>query len=163
QPAYAQLAAATAALDEAARASCSDVPRLQAAWREAMAAWQGVQHLRFGPGELFQRNARFAFWPDARDVAGRQLTALFAKREADALTPRSFAIGSVAVQGLTALERALFEPDGAAKLAQDDYRCAWLRAASANVAGMARETEAEWRDYRARFGSPAPGGAYNDA
>lgn len=163
QPAYARLAAAAAALDAAAQASCADLPRLQAAWREAMAAWQGAQHLRFGPAELYQRNARFAFWPDARNVVGRQLADLFAKRDPEAIAPRSFAIGSVAVQGLSALEHALFDPNAAAKLPQEAYRCDWLKAAAANVAGMAREIDAEWRDYGPRFASSAPGGAYKDA
>ena len=160
QPAYAALAAATAKLDAAAQASCSDVPALRAAWREAMAAWQGAQHIRFGPIALFERHARFEFWPDPRNTAGRQLAQLFEKRAAEAITPRSFAVGSVAVQGLGALERALFEEESAKKLASDSYRCDWLRAAAGNVATMARETDAEWRDYGARFGSAAPGGVY---
>ena len=160
QPAYAKLAAAAARLDAAAQASCSEVAPLQEAWRETMAAWQGAQHIRFGPIALFERHARFAFWPDPRNIAGRQLGQLFKQRSAEAITPRSFAVGSVAVQGLGALERALFDEESATKLASDSYRCAWLRAATANVATMARETEAEWKDYGDRFGSAAPGGAY---
>ena len=160
RPAYAELAAAAARLDAAAQASCSEIAPLQAAWRETMAAWQSAQHIRFGPVALFERHARFEFWPDPRNVAGRQLRQLFSKRSAEAITPRSFAIGSVAVQGLGALERALFDQESATKLASDSYRCAWLRAATTNVATMARETEAEWKDYGASFGSSAPGGAY---
>jgi len=166
-PGYAALAAATARLDAAARASCADAPALQAAWRGAMRAWQGVQHLRFGPVELFQRHPRFEFWPDPRNVAGRQLAELFARRVPEAIAPHSFAVGSVAVQGLGAMERALFEPAQAKALAEDAYRCAWLRAAAANVAAMAREVEAEWRgpprDFARTFSSAAPGGAYADA
>jgi hypothetical protein len=160
QPAYAELAAAAAKLDTAAQASCSDIPALQTAWRQAMAAWQGAQHIRFGPIALFERHARFEFWPDPRNVAGRQLDQLFEKRAAEAITPRSFAVGSVAVQGLGALERVLFDEERAKKLAADSYRCDWLRAATGNVATMARETEAEWRTYGPRFGSATPGGVY---
>jgi len=166
-PGYAALAAATARLDAEARASCVDVPALQAAWRGAMRAWQGVQHIRFGPVELFQRHARFAFWPDPRNVAGRQLAELFAQRVPEAIAPHSFAVGSVAVQGLGAMERALFEPEQAKALAGDAYRCDWLRASAANVATMAREVEAEWRgpprDFARRFSSATPGGTYADA
>jgi predicted lipoprotein len=125
-----------------------------------MAAWQGAQHIAFGPVALFERHARFEFWPDPRNVASRQLSQLFQKRAPAAITPRSFGIGSVAVQGLGALERVLFDAEGAKKLASDDYRCAWLRAAAANVATMARDTEAEWREYGPRFASDAPGGVH---
>ena len=161
-PAYARLTAETARLDEAAQRSCADVPALQAAWRQAMDAWQGAQHIRFGPVALFERHARFEFWPDPRNIAGRQLTQLFEARAPEAITPHSFTVGSVAVQGLGALERILFDKEAAAKLAADPYRCDWLRAAARNVADMARETEAEWRDYGPRFASATPGGTYHE-
>src|SRR5690606_36354528 len=60
-------------------------------------------------------------------------------------------------------EHALFDPNAAAKLPHEAYRCDWLKAAAANVAGMAREIDAEWRDYGPRLASSAPGGAYKDA
>ncbi|MCC6466703.1 MAG: hypothetical protein IT563_00165 [Alphaproteobacteria bacterium] len=56
------------------------------------------------------------------------------------------ATGSVAVQGLSALERALFEPEERKQLATEPYRCQWLAAIATNLAAMARETLAEWTD-----------------
>ncbi len=151
-PAYARLTVATAALQAAADASCTDAARLQAAWREAMKAWQGAQHLRFGPSEWFDRRARFLFWPDARNVASRQLAEVFAKREAEALTSDRFVRGSIAIQGLGALERVLFDEAEFKKLLGDAYRCSWLRAVGANLAAMAKGIEADWRGPPMDFG-----------
>jgi len=151
-PAYAALSAATAALEKAASASCGDRPALQAAWRGAMTAWQGAQHLRFGPGEWFDRRARFAFWPDPRNVTSRQLAELFDKRDPEALTPERFLRGSVSIQGLGALERVLFDDGEFAKLRDDAFRCRWLAAVAANLATMAREIEEAWRQPPVDFG-----------
>ncbi|GAB4195094.1 MAG: imelysin family protein [Thalassobaculales bacterium] len=141
-PAYARLTAATAALEQATAAGCGDADRLRAAFATATLAWQGAQHLRFGPADWFNRARRFALWPDPRNTVGRQLAELLARGSLP-----DFATGSVAVQGLTALERMLFEPALAARLAEP-FPCAWLRATAANLAGMARDLEAEWRGDR---------------
>jgi len=150
-PRYAALAAATGELAAATRAFCAapepaKLPPLQAAWRGAMAAWQGAQHLRFGPVEYFNRLPRFAFWPDPRNVTQRQLDALFAKRDAEAIAPDRLVSGSVAVQGLSALERVLFDDKEAGLLAREPFRCQWLTAAGGNLAAMARDILADWRD-----------------
>ena len=149
-PRYAALAEATARLEADARAWCAgprDAPAtLQDSWRAAMAAWQGAQHLRFGPIEWFNRLQRFAFWPDPRNVAARQLAELFRKQDADALTPDRLVAGSVAVQGLSALERVLFDAPEAAKLRTEAFRCAWLTAAARELGTAARETLAAWSD-----------------
>lgn len=152
-PGYARLAQAGVGLDKAAQASCGDLAGLQREWRTTMLAWQGVQHLRFGPASWFNRHDRFAFWPDPRNVTQRQLAELF-ERE----TLPDLVTASVAVQGLTALERELFDPEEAAKLATQPFRCAWLRAVAANLAGMARDMEHDWRTRYAKLFVEAGGG-----
>ncbi len=148
-PRYAVLSAATAKFASIAADGCADRMAWQAGWAEAMRAWQGVQHLRFGPVLLFNRYQRFAFWPDARNSMPRQLNEIFAtKRLPD------FAIGSIAVQGLSALERNLFDATEAAKLNSDAFRCAWAQAAAQNLAEMAAAIEQDWRSgrhYAAQF------------
>lgn len=147
-PRYQALATATAQLEETARGFCAgdrrDVRLVRQSWQQAMAAWQGVQHLRFGPAEWFNRVARFAFWPDPRNVAARQLAELFEKRDPNAVVPDGFVTGSVAVQGLTALERVLFDAGQAGKFASEPYRCEWLSAVAHNLATMARDILADW-------------------
>lgn len=137
-PAHARLAAATGALAALAAKGCTGRAALRDAFSASVVAWQGVQHLRFGPAEWFDRGQRFEFWPDARNVVGRQLAELFARRRMP-----DFEGGSIAVQGLTAIERALWDEDGR-KLA-DEFACNWLAAATVRLAAMAREMDAEWR------------------
>jgi predicted lipoprotein len=138
-PRYAALARATAVLE---RVECTDLAALRAGWREAVLAWEGVQHLRFGPALLFNRHQRFAFWPDPRNATQRQLADLFQKGELP-----DFVTGSIAVQGLSALEREMFDARAAARLAEP-FRCRWLLATTANLAAMARDIANDWGDGR---------------
>jgi len=151
-PRYQRLAGATAALDRAATAFCVDrtapgLDRVRAAFGDASDAWQAIQHIRFGPAELFMRATRLSFWPDPRNVAGRQLEELLAARDKAALTPEAFARASIAVQGFPALERLLFDSDAGDVLATGDgaaFRCDILRAIAVNVATMAAEMQRDW-------------------
>jgi predicted lipoprotein len=146
-PAYEKLAGATATLARQAQLSCTDVAALQRDWRGAMTAWQGAQHLRFGPIEWFNRLQRFAFWPDPRNTTARQLNELFQKQR----MPEDIVMGSVAVQGLSALERVLFDQKEAAKLSTEPFRCTWLKAVAANLATMAGDALTDWRDPPRQF------------
>lgn len=154
-PRYRALAEATGTLAAAAKAHCADPQAVQEPWRRAMAAWQGAQHLRFGPIEYFNRLPRMEFWPDPRNVAQRQLAELFERRDPAALDPQKLVTGSVAIQSLSALERVLFDTQELKRLAGDAYRCRWLEAVAANVAAIARETLSDWtaapQDYAPRF------------
>jgi len=162
-PGFTRLAAATGALDAAARHFCTapDAQGLAAVrdrFATALDAWMAVEHLQFGPMVLFMRNHRANFWPDARNTAGRQMAGMLAGRDEAAIAPQVFATGSVAVQGFPALERLLFE-DGPALLAGDAdaaYRCRYVTAVTANLAGIGADLDREWRDYAGGF----PDGAF---
>ncbi len=151
-PRYERLAGATAALDRAATAFCADrtapgLDRVRAAFGDASDAWQAIQHIRFGPAELFMRAKRLSFWPDPRNVAGRQLEEFLAARDRAALTLEAFARASIAVQGFPALERLLFDSDAGDILAPGDataFRCDVVRAIAVNVATMAAEMQRDW-------------------
>jgi predicted lipoprotein len=153
-PRYGRLAAATDRLAAAARAFCAGpdargLDSLRAAHDEGQGAWQGIQHVRFGPIELFMRASRFAFWPDPRNTTGRQLADVIAGGRPDAITVEAFTTGSVAVQGFPALERLLFdEGAGDALLAGDPqaaFRCEVLQAIGDNMATMAADVVREWK------------------
>lgn len=152
-PRYARLADATAKLDQAGQALCQqpDQARLgqaRAAYVAGFAAWEGIQHVSFGPVELFFRYQRTAFWPDPRDVLGRQLGQVLAKADPASITPQAFAQGSVSVQGFTALERLLYGDDALPRLtAKDDaarFRCTMLTAITGNLAAIAADTAVAW-------------------
>src|SRR5690606_8386432 len=149
-PRYAALADATRRLDEAARAYCgtpSDAGfvALRTTYGAASDAWQGVQHIRFGPVDLFMRQQRFAMWPDPRNTVGRQLGEMLKSGDRDLISQKSFETGSVAVQGLPALERLLYDetlPNG--------FACEAVTAISGNLAGMATDVLHAWREDYAR-------------
>lgn len=152
-PRYAKLAAATADLDRAGQALCRqpDQARLaqaRSAYVAGFGAWQAIEHVGFGPIELFFRYQRTAFWPDPRDVLGRQLGQVLAKRDPDSISEQTFARGSVAIQGFSALERLLYGSDALSKLTAKDeaaaFRCAMLTAVTGNLARIAADTSAAW-------------------
>lgn len=152
-PRYARLAEATAALDKAGQALCqapdqAKLAQARSAYVAGFGAWEAIQHVAFGPVELFFRYQRTAFWPDPRDVLGRQLGQMLAKRDPAAITEETFVRGSVAIQGFSALERLLYGDDALPKLmAKDDaakFRCAVLTAVTGNIAKIAADTSAAW-------------------
>lgn len=169
-PAYARLAEATGRLHRRMQQQCATAPAgrdeaLLGAYAEAFLAWQGVQHLRFGPIQVLSRDFRFQLWPDKRGSVGKHLRRLLAERDPSRLEPDTFAGGSAAVQGFGALERLLYP----GSLPADDdaaWRCRVATAISANLARMAGDTLDEWRDgdeaHRVMFATASAGNAYYD-
>jgi predicted lipoprotein len=147
-PRYTALEAAMASLDQAAQAYCgapSDAgfAALRKAYYGASDAWQNIQHIRFGPVDLFMRQQRFALWPDTRNTVGRQLAELLKSGDRARLSQKAFETGSVAVQGLPALERLLHDDAPPA-----GFACAAVTAITGNLAGMAADVLRAWRaDY----------------
>lgn len=126
---------------------------LDAAWKSATDAWQGIQHVRFGPVELYMRAMRMSFWPDPRNNVGRQLDELMSGSTPATLTPERFSRSSIAVQGFPALERLLTDdkPGVAAATSGQSERCTVLQAITTNIAGIARDTLTEWQQGEASF------------
>ncbi|RJF87990.1 hypothetical protein D3874_13960 [Oleomonas cavernae] len=158
-PAYRAFAAGGAALAAAAKAYCTapdaaGLTKLRAAFGDASDGWQGVQHLRFGPSELFMRSSRLFFWPDPRDSVGRQLNDLLVKNDAAAFTPANLAKQSVSVQGLPALERLLFGDEAAT------LQCAAIQGIADNIAGLTADLATDWTaapiDYARILLAPGP-------
>lgn len=145
-PAYAAFAEAAAALREETATACGSadpqrLARLREAYHRAADGWQRVQHFRFGPAESFLRARRISFWPDPRNRVGAQLRELLESEDAAAVTPQAFAAGSVAVQGLPALELVLFGEGG-----EGPFACRLTVAIGDNLAALAAEILAGWRD-----------------
>ena len=146
-PRYKRLATATDDFTTAAEAHCastSDAGRAQAraAFHEAMNAWMGVQHLRFGPVESFNRAYRFYFWPQARAKVADAVAELVTTGEEDERLAR-IDRANVAVQGLLAAELLLYDER---YLGGDAKGCGLLSAVAANMRTMAAGILSEWRD-----------------
>ena len=160
-PRYRQLAAATAKLEGRVSALCEApgepaLKRARDGFHHAMNAWQGIQHIRFGPVERYLRHHRFQLWPDKHNTGAKQLAKLLAEEDTEVLEAERFRSLSVAVQGFGALEGLLFDPkvDGAGYAG---YRCRLAGAMAANLAAMAEEIVAEWPAWRGMIESAAGG------
>ncbi len=153
-PTYRRLAETTAAQADvwtayiADRAN-GDVDTLRAAYHETCDAWARAQIIRTGPIVLFLRYERFAFWPDARNGTQRALDALIASNDPNELLPENLANNYVAGQGLTALERLLYDGDDPAAaltaLTEEAERRTNVGLALArNLNGIANEVLTDW-------------------
>lgn len=154
-PRYEALKRRTRMLDKDVEILCRAVTteslgRARRSFHRAMDAWQGVQHVRFGPIERNNRHPRIQFWPDRRDRVGKHLARLIARADPKTLEPAAFAAGSVAVQGFPALEQAVFgAADPLASLRGPNgtgYRCAVAKAIARNLAAIAAALEREWAE-----------------
>ena len=160
-PGYRKLAAATEAFATASEAFCAEasdagLAQLRARFHDTMDAWMGVQHLRFGPVESFNRAHRFYFWPQARAKVADAVAEIVAEREDAAALAARIESANVAVQGLLAAEVLLHD---ARYLGADARGCGLLAAVTANMSAMAAGILADWREGDGAFASlmAAPG------
>jgi predicted lipoprotein len=116
-------------------------------------AWARIQYITFGPIFEHQRAFRIEYWPDKRNVVGRQLAEVLKKQEHAALQPERFATTTVGVQGLPALERMLFGDDALVALTSGDgdFRCGLFAAISTNLDTIARDVVAGWTEGEKAF------------
>lgn len=153
-PGLAKFTATTAAL--AAEQSC-DPARLRPLYHQAFDAWAGVAHLRLGPVEEQGRVLAIAFWPDPKALGAKAQRALIAAADPAKLSPEHMAEQSVAIRGFFGLERLLYPADPLT----GEYPCALTHATAADLARMAAEVEAGWKDgFAATLTQPGPGARY---
>lgn len=150
-PGYAAFAEVSSVLADIAESFCAapDAPGLEAfrnAFHAGMDGWQGVQHIQFGPITYFNWNYRVHYWPDEKGTGARQLDALIAAGNTDALQPDNFARESIGVQGFPALERLLFDEGSLQALQENPFRCQVAQAISQNISGIANGVHQRWVD-----------------
>lgn len=130
---------------------------------DVVAAWAHVEFLRFGPLVEQNRSDNFFFWPDPRGVVQRQMRTLLSGADASLLQPGQLRQQSAAVQGIPALEYALYADDAgrviAAQEAEGRYRCAFASTVAQNLARLATEIASAWdgnAPLAVEFARPAP-------
>lgn len=153
-PTYRALAEATDAQEKAwaafaAKRETGDIAPLRAAYNTACDAWANAQLIKTGPITLFLRYDRFAYWPEARNATARALDQLLASGKPADLAADSLAHDSVAGQGLTALERLLYDGDNpAAALKAPGKDGAWRTQVglgiARNLAAISRDVLKDW-------------------
>lgn len=150
QPRHARFHDAAAALHTRAQAFCAapgedTLTAVRGAYGAAMDGWAGLQHLTVGPIGDFERRFRLEFWPDDRNVLGRELSRLLQDKPEDILKPYGFTFASVAVQGLPMVERLAFDADAVQSVTAEPYRCRLLVAVAANIEAIAGELQTGWK------------------
>lgn len=129
------------------------------AFAELVPAWGKASALRFGPLIAEHRMERVFFWPDPRGIALKQVQRVIASEDESAATPGGLAQKSAALQGLPALEFALYG-SGADELAgkAGGFRCRFAEAIAGNIETIAGEVLAGWSDgtgFTSSFTRPA--------
>lgn len=151
RPGYAELARSATALNGKVDALCEapSAAGLDAA-KEAFVAtvmsWSRVEIFRFGPVIKDHRYARLFYWPDPKGIGLRQVQRVIAEKNETATAPATLAKKSVALQGLPALEYLLYGPgaETLSKTGDDNFRCRFAAAITANMANIAEEVEKAW-------------------
>lgn len=143
-PAAETFEATAGRLESVVAEGCDDQASAQAAFHETMDAWMAMQHIGFGPITYLRRDSRLYFWPDKTNALGKQLGRALRDGKPELLDAEALGKGSVALQGLPALERLLFP---AKALAGDPtFHCAFAGAIATNIATIARGLLKDWRD-----------------
>jgi predicted lipoprotein len=150
RPGYAALVTAAERLTKTLENYCTrrtaeQQRSMERAFDGLVTAWGNIEHIRFGPITEENRLERIFFWPDRRGLGARQVAQTLKARDPDALDPTKLAAKRVAIQGLAALETALFdaptkEPEERA------YRCAYAKAISTNIRTLAADVLAAWTE-----------------
>jgi predicted lipoprotein len=151
-PAFKALAGETRKLAQAAddfgtQPSQDGFAAVRVAFDSVSDAWMQAQFFRLGPLGAQQRSERFEYWPEKRPIIDKQLTALLAKADPEALAAERFAQSSVAVQGLPALERLLYGDTARQVLSagpEQKARLAVIKAIAHNLDNLAQELAASW-------------------
>lgn len=151
-PRYEAMTAAFVDLDAVTDAFCTapGEERLEStrgAWRRAMESWVEASVFLLGPVGDDNRDLRVEFWPDANNNVPRGVEQMLVRD--DVLSAETLARQSVAAQGLPALEVLLFESDldvlaSFTSGARASRRCAYARAITGNLLGIARAIGDGW-------------------
>jgi predicted lipoprotein len=152
-PSYRALAEAADAQEKvwsafAANRAAGNFNTLKAAYNTTADAWARAQLVKTGPLSLFLRYERFAYWPEARNVTQRMLDQLIKSNDPKELSPETLQRDSVAAQGLTALERLLYEDNSEQLLKAPGQAGEWRMQVgfgiARNMSSIADDVVAEW-------------------
>lgn len=146
-PAYTEWAEANRRMAASSIAFCADNEQLddaRQAFLQAQLAWSGLQPLLVGPMGEGNRAWQVQFWPDKKNLVGRQVAALLKNKPN--LTQADVENGSVVLQGLSAYEYVLY--DKAVDLSDSAIKaryCPLLEAIGEHQQTLAADMLQEWQ------------------
>ena len=163
RPAYGRMAKASKNLALIMQAACRTdegvrTPTITKSFMDVAKAWVAVQHIRFGPVTKENRYERIAYWPDPKNLTSRQMSVVLAERDPTVIEAGTLAKKSIALQGLTALERlmTMAPPEDREEAA---FRCAYAQAITDNLVEITSAVETDWsddKDFVRALAAPGP-------
>ncbi|MFF7708166.1 imelysin family protein [Pseudomonas sp. NPDC007930] len=166
-PSYARWVDADRQLAASALAFCEgreDLAQARAAFATAQQAWAALQPLMVGPLAEGNRAWSVQFWPDKKNLVGRQVEQLLASGQP--IDAAALAKASVVIQGLSAYEYILYDSQPELASAQNKARyCPLLVAIGQRQQGLAEEMLASWNAQQGMLAqlSQFPNERYADA
>jgi uncharacterized protein len=167
RPGAALFAEKATTLETAAGALCAEPSEKalragRAAFRSAARYYARIEFIAFGPNRTDNRRERLLLYPDPKGLVRRQVEKALTDRDASVTATATLQGKSVALQGFSALELLLFEPESRALASAGepaDFRCRYAAAAAGAIATVARAMRDEWADpkgFGALMLSPGP-------
>lgn len=141
-PGLAGFSESAEALAVTAGADCT-AETVRPAYQAAFDAWTVIGDIRIGPSETGVLSV--AFWPDTRGFTAKGLREMIAAEAPEGRDPAAFAEASIAVRGLFALERLLYD-DAFSGYAQGSYTCDLVQTVAQEMAQHASGLSAAWQD-----------------
>lgn len=146
-PAYQHWHDANQALSASAQAFCAGehtLPQARDQFTQAQRSWSALQPLALGPLSEGNRAWQVQFWPDKKNLVGRQVETLIKKNPA--VDTAALGKASVVVQGLSAYEYLLFDPSLDLSQAEQLQRyCPLLQAIAQHQTGLSADVLELWQ------------------
>ncbi len=154
QPAFKDFANVASALSQSVESLCEThaVLQLEAsrkAFSATVNAFSLIELHRLGPMLTNNRYNKLFYWPDTRNAGERQLRKWLNEANNKSTALLTISQKSVAVQGLPALERLLFDKAAQSELTlsfNENSRCAVASAVAANITELATDINDAWLD-----------------
>jgi len=155
-PSYKELMDNTKDLEQSLKKLCGQdnvtidnavIEDTQKNFKHVYLSWASVQAIRFGPIVYLKRTERFQYWPDKHFTGGKQLKKILNSNENTSeriasLSLEQLQIKSVAIQGMPALERLLFNKTG--RLSSEE--CNFSQLIGKNLSAIATENYSGWTE-----------------
>lgn len=116
------------------------LPKLQQAWLNTSEEWQRLQVFPLGPNTDVTVRLNLSFWPDKKNLVERKARTLLSQGEKADLKQ-----GGIAMQGLTASEYLLFDPNHLKK-SSPQQSCNLLGQVAAQSEANARAMLTRWNE-----------------
>ncbi|MCV6609259.1 MAG: imelysin family protein [Amphritea sp.] len=167
-PRYQQLQSSSETLAAQSASLCQSFSPAQLeitreAYHQTMSAWQALQHIQFGPIQNLMRNFSMQFWPDKKNLIGKQVAVLLKEQKPETLDTEYMFQASIGVKGLPAMERLLFADQAENTLANNSYACRLNSTIATYIELNAQGTVSEWQDFATEISNAGDGESYYES